>query len=78
MTNLDEIYDDKFDLIFLDPPFKTLNIDRLISEIKKSNILKDKGLIILHRHKKNKDNFPNNFNVFFEKTYGLSKIFFGT
>ena len=78
MTNLNEIYDDKFDLIFLDPPFKTLNIDRLIIEIKKSNILKDKGLIILHRHSKNKDNFQNDFNVFFEKNYGLSKIFFGT
>ena len=41
----------KFDLIFLDPPFKYENVNQLIIDIKKSDLLKKNGLIILHRHK---------------------------
>ena len=41
------------------------------------NLLKKKGIIIIHRNKKEKDNFPKEFNIILEKTYGISKIIFG-
>ena len=40
-------------------------------------MLSKEGVLILHRHKKEKDDFPENFNILEEKTYGISKIFFG-
>ena len=68
---------DKFEIIFIDPPFKEKKIFNLIENIDKLNLLKKKGIIIIHRHKKERDNFPKKFNVLLEKTYGISKIIFG-
>ena len=39
------IFESKFDLIFCDPPFKNLNIEKLIKLILSSNLLKKKGII---------------------------------
>lgn len=71
------IFDKKFEIIFLDPPYKEENIIIVLSSIIKENILKKGGIIILHRHKKVKDTFPKNFKILEEKTYGISKIIFG-
>ena len=68
---------ERFDLIFLDPPFKSEKISELILKIKSSNILNKNGLIILHRQNISKDKFSSNFNVMKEKIYGKSKIFIG-
>ena len=35
------------------------------------------GIIIIHRHKKEKDEFPEKFNIIEEKTYGISRVIFG-
>ena len=51
-----------FDIIYLDPPYKK-NISSLIVKIDKSKILKKNGIIILHRHKKENDNFLEKFNI---------------
>ena len=66
-----------FDIFFLDPPYKEKKIYKLISLICENNILSKNGIIILHRHKKEKDCFPKKFNILVEKKYGLSKIIFG-
>tara|TARA_B100000579_G_C22644592_1_gene763108 strand:+ start:583 stop:942 length:360 start_codon:yes stop_codon:yes gene_type:complete len=66
----------KFDLLFLDPPYKEKNIYELLDKIKKKKILNNNALIILHRHKKSDDNIPLDFHVCEEKIYGLSKIKF--
>tara|TARA_B100000579_G_scaffold429943_1_gene442518 strand:+ start:425 stop:988 length:564 start_codon:yes stop_codon:yes gene_type:complete len=66
----------KFDIIYLDPPFKEKNIIQLILKIKDSKILKSKGIIILHRHKNENDNFSNVLKIIEEKKYGISKIIF--
>ena len=65
-----------FDIIYLDPPFKEKNINLLIMKINKSNILKTNGIIILHRHKDENDQFIDEFNIVEEKQYGISKIIF--
>ena len=68
---------DKFDIIFMDPPYKEKKLTDLLNIIIKLKLLKDNGIIIIHRHKKEKDIFPNEFNIIIKKNYGISKIIFG-
>ena len=70
-------FDEKFEIIFLDPPYKEKKITNIINRIYELNIIKKNGIIILHRHKREKDKFPNKFKPFIEKNYGISKIIFG-
>ena len=67
---------EKFDIIFLDPPYKDKNLSIIFKNILNEKILNKNGLIILHRHKKEKDDFPSNFKIIEEKNYGISKIIF--
>ena len=67
----------KYNIIFLDPPYKEKKIKDLLNNIHKEEILEDNGLIVIHRNKKDKDEFPPNFEIIDEKIYGISKIFFG-
>ena len=66
----------QFDIIFLDPPFKDKNLSVIFRKIKNENLLKETGIIILHRHKDEKDIFLEDFNIIEEKKYGISRIFF--
>ncbi len=66
----------KFDIIFLDPPYKDKNLENLLNEIKDQKILNINGIIILHRHKKEVDSFPSSFKIIEQKVYGISKIIF--
>ena len=76
--NLDyKTFKKKFDIIFLDPPYKEKSLPSILNNIIKSNILSNNGIIIIHRHKKEKDKFPKEFNIIEEKTYGISKVIFG-
>tara|TARA_Y100000816_G_scaffold271141_1_gene235441 strand:- start:746 stop:1309 length:564 start_codon:yes stop_codon:yes gene_type:complete len=67
----------KFDIIFLDPPYKENNLDKLLISILNIKIIKNDGMIIIHRYKKRKDKFPDSFKIIEEKVYGISKIIFG-
>ena len=66
----------KFDIIFLDPPYKDKNLLIVLNKIIESKILSDNGIIIIHRHKKELDEFPKNLKIIEEKKYGISKIIF--
>tara|TARA_B100000780_G_scaffold155694_1_gene108883 strand:+ start:23 stop:586 length:564 start_codon:yes stop_codon:yes gene_type:complete len=66
----------KFDIIFLDPPYKEKNLSSILINIAKFNILHAEGIIIIHRHKNEKDKFPEKFNIIEEKTYGISRVIF--
>ena len=68
---------DKFDIIFMDPPYKENKLSDLLNTIIKLKLLKNNGSIIIHRHKKEEDVFPNEFKIIIEKNYGISKIIFG-
>jgi len=70
--------EDKFDIIFLDPPYKEKKLDFVINEISNKKILHKNGIIIIHRHKKENDKFSKNLKILEEKKYGISQIFFGT
>ena len=67
-----------FDIIFLDPPFKDKNLNKLLIKIENYNLLNKNGIVIIHRHKSEKHVFPEKFKVIEEKKYGISKIFFLT
>ena len=68
----------KYDIVILDPPYKDNALEKILNTIIENKILKDKGIIIIHRHKKETDKFPNKFQLIDEKKYGISKILFGT
>ena len=67
----------KFDLIFLDPPFKEKKINSLIENIKNKELLNKDGIIILHRHKKDDVVITSCLNIIDQRSYGISKITFG-
>ena len=67
----------KFNIIFLDPPYKDKNLRKILLDIYKKEILYKDTIIIIHRHKKEKDLYPENFKILDEKNYGISKIIFG-
>ena len=68
---------EKFDIIFLDPPYKEKEINTILNNLFTFKTLSPGGIIIIHRHKKEKNNFPEKFKIIEEKKYGISKIIFG-
>ena len=79
LSNFDfENFKNKFDIIFLDPPYKEKDLTNLIDSLLYYKILSTHGIIIIHRHKNQIDNFPKSFRVIEEKKYGISKIIFGS
>ncbi|MDA9156474.1 16S rRNA (guanine(966)-N(2))-methyltransferase RsmD [Candidatus Pelagibacter sp.] len=72
-----KLLNDKFDIIFMDPPYKEKKLTFLLNAITKLELLNTDGVIIIHRHKKEEDNLPKVFNQIVEKNYGISKIIFG-
>ena len=71
------IFKSKFDLIFCDPPFKDLNIEKLIQLICNNNVLRKNGIMVLHRNKNTKEKLPDYFKTIDERIYGISKVTFG-
>ena len=59
----------KFELIFCDPPFKNLGMEKLIKLILNKNLLNKNGTIILHRNKSTKEKFPRCFKIVEERIY---------
>ena len=70
--------EDKFEIIFLDPPFAENFFIEELKLIKDSTIYKKKHLVVIHREGKSKDNLEKIINVIFTKNYGRSKVIFGS
>jgi 16S rRNA (guanine966-N2)-methyltransferase len=75
-SNFLTLLNNKFDIIFMDPPFKDKNLNLLLNNIKDQKILNKNGILIIHRHKDEKDIIPKDLEIIEEKKYGLSKIIF--
>ncbi len=67
----------KFNVVFIDPPYKEKKINFLIDKILENKILEDKGIIILHRHKKDDIEISRKLKILDQRSYGISKIIFG-
>jgi len=72
-----KLLNDKFDIIFMDPPYKEKKLPFLLNTITELKLLNTSGIIIIHRHKKEEDDLPKEFKLILEKNYGISKIIFG-
>jgi len=75
-SNIFSEFNEKFDLVFLDPPFKEDKINNILIKICEEKILNKNSIIIIHRHKSKIDNLSANFKIIEEKIYGISKILF--
>jgi len=77
IKNLNKLQKNKFEIIFLDPPYKEKKLNNLLTNIVNLKLLKKNGVVILHRHKKENEIYPEELKIFKIKTYGISKIIFG-
>ena len=71
-------HENKFDLIFLDPPYKDISFLSVITQIKEKKIFNKYHKIIIHRERDRKEMFGDYLKVDLEKNYGRSKIIFGS
>ena len=74
--NSEKKIDKKFDIIFLDPPYKETRINQLIEQIIEKNILNTDGFMIIHRHKKDKIEITKKVKILDTRNYGNSKVYF--
>ena len=67
----------KFDIIFIDPPYRETRINEIIKIIFEKKMLIKNGILIIHRHKKDDIKISNKLNILEDRSYGISKILFG-
>ena len=72
--NLKE-FNKQFDIIFLDPPYKEKDLNKILSCLINEKILKLSGIIIIHRHKRQIDNMPDQIKVLEEKNMVFQKYY---
>ena len=77
LENTLKLLNSRFDIIFMDPPYKEKKVLNILNTIIKLNLLKKNGVIIIHRHRNEEDIFPEKFKTIINKNYGISKIIFG-
>jgi 16S rRNA (guanine966-N2)-methyltransferase len=70
-------FNSKFDIIFMDPPYKEKGLAKIINDIIDAKIINENGIVIIHRHRKEEDEFPKEFQIIEEKNYGISRVLFG-
>ena len=74
--NSEQKINKKFDIIFLDPPYSETRVNELVEKIIEYKILNPNGIIIIHRHKRDKIEITNKLKIFDVRNYGLSKVYF--
>ena len=73
----EKINDEKFDIIFIDPPYKEKNINFLIERLLNKEMLSNNGIVIIHRHKKDDVTISGKLKTLDTRLYGISKIIIG-
>ena len=68
---------DRYGIIFFDPPFSESFFIEELKIIKNSSIFEKDHLVIIHRERKSKDELSGVINVIATKNYGRSKVIFG-
>ena len=69
---------EKFDLIFLDPPYKNISFIEVMSIIKEKKIFTKNHKVIIHRERKYDGELDKIIKIELLKNYGRSKIIFGS
>ena len=79
LVALSKIKDKKFDIIFLDPPYKSDYVEKSIEYISKYNLLAENGIIIVETNDKNKIDeikAKKDLEVYDTRKYGIAIIIF--
>ncbi len=79
LVTLSKIKDKKFDIIFLDPPYKSDYVEKSIEYILKYNLLAENGIIIVETNDKNKIDeikAKKGLEVYDTRKYGIAIIIF--
>ena len=74
---LDKEIKERFQIFFLDPPFKNYDFPKNLKLIKNRKIFEKDHIIIIHREAKTNDDLNDIINIVETKKYGRSKIIFG-
>ena len=61
-------------MVFLDPPYQSDESRKIIPRLALSNIILNGSLVIVETDSKITLNWPSQFNLFFSRKYGRSKI----
>ena len=69
---------EKFDLIFLDPPYKNITFIEVMNIIKEKKIFNKNHKVIIHRERKYEGELDKIIKIELLKNYGRSKIIFGS
>ncbi|MDO4500025.1 MAG: 16S rRNA (guanine(966)-N(2))-methyltransferase RsmD [Erysipelotrichaceae bacterium] len=74
---LNRLKDANFDIIFLDPPYKFADFDKIFDLINENNVLKKGGILVFEIKKDSvvKEKY-NNLSLYKEKKYGISKLLY--
>ena len=79
IINLQKILkSEKYNIIFLDPPYNDSLYLNYLKILKKNNFFEDRHIVIVHREAKKLDDFKNVLKILVTRQYGRSKIFFGS
>ena len=74
---LNKLKDEKFDLIFLDPPYgKSPFIEETLEKLQANKMLAKEGLILIESELKSNYKLPEGLAVYKEKKFGNTKITF--
>ena len=68
-------YTKKFNIVFLDPPYKLDCCNEIISYIDDNNLLEDDGLIVCEVDLNTNIFETNNFEIIKEREYGIRKVY---
>ena len=68
---------EKYNILFLDPPFKDKEYTKDLKILKKNSNLYKNHIIIIHREKRTSENLDDTLNIKTIRQYGRSKIIFG-
>ena len=72
-----EKYREKFNIIFLDPPYQDKKCVEVVKRIEKKELLNKKHIVVIHREIKSEDRIDKYLNIIEKRIYGRSEIFFG-
>ena len=68
---------EKYEIIFIDPPFSEAFYIEQLKIIKNSNVCKENHIVIIHREGKSNEDLSGIMDVISIKKYGRSKVIFG-
>ena len=68
---------EKYNILFFDPPFSDQSFKQNLFFLKNNKMYKNQYIVIIHREKNTQDVLENHIEIIISKRYGRSKIIFG-